>query len=919
MLRLNVTDFRADRRKLEHADQFATRGLQSEISIARLPQSALYRVAHSRTERIQNPHSAFRIPQLRGSAFRIPHSPFGNGLCCCVLILCLSCGGRAQSLPDAISAWQKGDYGSAEKSLAQLAQQSDPGGRRAYVRVLIEVGKYAEAESAARAGGNDARLSPVLSEALRQQGKYAEAEVAVASSSSPAARFAYAELLARRGQTDRSREVYQAIVSGVRPSPNRERQRSDATGVDVENEIAVAQSMRRLEDFHGANALFQDLLDWYPDSSEIRLAWADLFLEKYNPAEATGLYDEILKKNPRQPLALVGLARCLSDRAEPRVSQLLDKALETNPRLVGALQMRARQLIEEEQYQPAAEQLAAAEKIDAQDLDTWALRAALAYFTRQDFQKYLDQIAAVNPHYGEAWLQLGQLCVSQKRFEQAVAFFRKAIEADPRLWRAYAALGINLLRLAEDREGKEALERAYAGDPFNIWTVNTLRLLDSLKHYRETQTPHFRVRIHTREEVLRELAEDLLEKSYDVLSRRYGFSPPFKTSVEFYPNHEDFAVRTLGVPGLGALGATFGKVVALDSPAARKRGEYNWASTLRHEVAHVFTLNLSDMKVPRWLTEGLSTYEERLAHPGWGKGIDPMFVQAAQKGTLLPLKELSAGFLHPKHPEQILISYAQGALVSEYLAEKYGWEKICRLLQAFRDKSEAEAFQSVYGKSLDQLDAEFKAYLKPRVERVAAQLNPNVDTEYAKLVRAGEDYFKNSEWARAAEAYRRAVTLEAEPKYPVNVFLRLGETEEKLGRSDAAMEALLKAGELSETAEEAYRRAFDLALKHDRRDVAAAAYENLLFLYPADADLHLSMGQARLKWNQPEQAVVPLRRATELSTGDAAQAHYLLGRAYWATGKPELARKAVLAALDIAPGFEKAQQLLLQIAEGRKQ
>jgi tetratricopeptide (TPR) repeat protein len=862
------------------------------------------------SKRFRIPHSAIRNPQLGGSAFR-------NGFCICVLIACLSCGGRAQSLPEAINAWRTGDYSLAEKSLAQLAQRGDTTARVAYARVLIELGKYAEAEAAARAAANEPRLSLPLSEALRLQGKYAEAEAAVAASTSPASQFAYAELLARRGQSARSRQIYQAIVSAPRPSPNRQRQRSDAAE-EIENAIAMAQAMRRLEDFHGANALFQDLLDWYPDSIEIRLAWADLFLEKYNPAEATGLYDEVLKKNPRHPLALVGSARCTFDSADPRVNQSLEKALQANPRLAAAFQMRARQLIEEEQYQQAADQLGAAEKIDSHDLDTWSLRAALAYFTRQDFQRYVEQIAAVNPHYGEVWLQLGQLCVSQKRFEQAVAFFRKAIEADSRLWRAHAALGMNLLRLAEDREGKEALERAYAGDPFNIWTVNTLRLLDSLKNYRESRTAHFRVRIHNREEVLRELAEDLLEKSFDVLSRRYGFSPSFQTSVEFYPNHEDFAVRTLGMPGLGALGATFGKVVALDSPAARKRGEYNWASTLRHEVAHVFTLNLSDMKVPRWLTEGLSTYEERLAHPGWGKGIDPLFVQSAQKGALLPLKELSAGFLHPKYPEQMMISYAQASLVSECLVEKYGWEKMRQVLQALRDKDESEAFQSVYGKSLDQLDAEFKTFVKPRVERVALQLNQNAGTEYAKLVRAGEDAFKNSDWAKAADSYRRAAALESEPKYPVNVYLRLAEAEEKLGRDEAAMDAFLKAGQLFETAEEAYRRAFDLAIKRDKREVAATAYENLLFLYPADADIHLSMGQAWLKWNQPEQAVVPLKRATELSTGDAAQAHYLLGRAYWATGKPDQARKAVLAALDIAPGFEKAQQLLLQIAEGRK-
>ena len=60
--------------------------------------------------------------------------------------------------------------------------------------------------------------------------------------------------------------------------------------------------------------------------------------------------------------------------------------------------------------------------------------------------------------------------------------------------------------------------------------------------------------------------------------------------VEVYPDHEDFAVRTLGMPGLGALGVTFGNVVAMDSPSGRKPGDFHWASTLRHEMSHVFVL-----------------------------------------------------------------------------------------------------------------------------------------------------------------------------------------------------------------------------------------------------------------------------------------------------------------------------------------
>jgi len=59
--------------------------------------------------------------------------------------------------------------------------------------------------------------------------------------------------------------------------------------------------------------------------------------------------------------------------------------------------------------------------------------------------------------------------------------------------------------------------------------------------------------------------------------------------VEVYPDHEDFAVRTLGMPGLGALGvtftsATYGSSSPWTSPSGRPPGSFHWASTLWHEM-----------------------------------------------------------------------------------------------------------------------------------------------------------------------------------------------------------------------------------------------------------------------------------------------------------------------------------------------
>ncbi len=92
---------------------------------------------------------------------------------------------------------------------------------------------------------------------------------------------------------------------------------------------------------------------------------------------------------------------------------------------------------------------------------------------------------------------------------------------------------------------------------------------------------------------------------------------PGPVQVEVYPDHEDFAVRTMGMPGLGALGVTFGEVVAMDSPSARKPGDFNWGATLWHEMSHVFILTATNHRVPRWFTEGLAVHEEGEHSPEW--------------------------------------------------------------------------------------------------------------------------------------------------------------------------------------------------------------------------------------------------------------------------------------------------------------
>ena len=89
----------------------------------------------------------------------------------------------------------------------------------------------------------------------------------------------------------------------------------------------------------------------------------------------------------------------------------------------------------------------------------------------------------------------------------------------------------------------------------------------------------------------------------------------------------------------------------MDSPSGRQPGEFHWASTLWHEMSHVFILTATNHRVPRWFTEGLAVHEETEASPEWGDRMTPDIVVAIRDKKLLPVADLDRGFIRPEYPD----------------------------------------------------------------------------------------------------------------------------------------------------------------------------------------------------------------------------------------------------------------------------
>ena len=364
-----------------------------------------------------------------------------------------------------------------------------------------------------------------------------------------------------------------------------------------------------LEDWTAARDAFRDATQPASSPALYKVRWGMLMHERFNNKDAADLFQEAIAKDPSTAAAYLGLATVSAEDYSGQASEFLAKAEALDPKLAAAHELAAKIALENDNRELAATEADKAIALEDDALDAMAIHAALELIADRPPDAWFAKIAAINPHYGEGYQQVAHHLELHYRFNDSAVYDRKAIEADPKLWSAHAALGIELMRLGKDDEPLKELELAYNNGYKNPATVNSLRLLDSYKNYDTTRDSTTVIRLDKKEnDLLLPYVQAELHTILDTYSKKYGMTLPAPVQVEMYPNHEDFAVRTMGMPGLGALGVTFGEVVAMDSPSGRKPGEFNWGATLWHEMSHVYIITATNQRVPRWFTEGLAVH-----------------------------------------------------------------------------------------------------------------------------------------------------------------------------------------------------------------------------------------------------------------------------------------------------------------------
>jgi tetratricopeptide (TPR) repeat protein len=796
----------------------------------------------------------------------------------------------------------------------------------ARVRALAESGRLAEAEQAARGGG--AALLVPLGEVLALRGRIAAAESAFAAAArgtGPERRSAQAglaELAARRGNLDAARRHAGALVAAYE---------GDGARWSVEEKTAAGRAYAVLapDDAEAARAAlraFDAAIAADSSATEPQLRTGDLFLDHYNAPDAEASYQAVLARFPQNARALLGMARVQQFQGSPRALETVRRSLAANPSLAPALVLLGELHLDSEAHDSAAAAGRGALGVDSTALGGWALlgAAALLQGDSAGYAAARSGAGRFHPRPAAFFAQMAEWMARHRRYAEAVSLGRQGVGLDPESSRALGVLGINELRIGAMDSGRAHLERAFQRDPFHVWYKNTLDLLDAMRGFRTVTTGRFQIVAPAREaELLTSYLAPLLEEAYDTLAARYEYRPPTPVRIELFGRHADFSVRTAGLTGLGALGVSFGTVLAMDAPSAREAGSFNWGSTAWHELAHTFTLGLSRHKVPRWFSEGLSVLEERRARPGWGAGPSVAFLAAFKGDQLLAMNRLNEGFVRPSHPAEIQFSYYQASLVCQMIEERWGRSALLAMLKGYGDGlSTPGVFQRVLGVSEDELGRRFVAWARQRFAAPLQAIAPwdgrsPPQGEYVTLVREGKRLLDAGNREEARAKLERAAALFPEYVGEDAPLVLLATLAVARGDRRAAVEALGRYNAVDESSWEPNRQ--EAELREGLSDWAGVrrVLLRMIWVSPYDPGLHERLATAAERLGDHRLALAERRAVLAAGPADVAEARYQLARALLAAGDAAAARREILQVLENAPGFEKAQTLLLELSQRR--
>lgn len=823
------------------------------------------------------------------------------------------------------------------------------------VREIYLSGRYAEARKLAAeqfdAGIWNEQWPRLLIECQLATGRYAEARSTYENAiqrypTSLTLRMLGLQAYRFDGDSKRADEATRQFMQLLQSSPSRYASRDNLVAAGRYFAMRGEDARQILEYF------YDRVRDADPEFIEAYIATAELALEKGDFKEAAATLAKAEKFDANDPRIASLSAKAWENTDPAKASQFLSAALKLNPKHVPSLIDRAESEIDSEQYESASESIQQILSVNMHEPRAWSLLAVLAHLDGQYEIESLMRAAALstwreNPEVDHL---IGKKLSQKYRFAEGAVYQRRSLELDPDYSAASFQLAQDLLRLGEDENGWELAQTISKDDPYNVVAHNLVTLNDRVRGFTRIASDGIEVRMDPAEAKLYGGAVmDLLREAKGVLCEKYRVVPNAPIVVEIFPEQGDFAIRTFGLPGgAGFLGVCFGRVITANSPASQGASPANWQSVLWHEFCHVVTLEKTHNRMPRWLSEGISVYEERQREPSWGESMTPTYREMMLGDDLTSVSQLSAAFLSPKSPMHLQFAYYESSLVVEYLIEKHGLDSLLKILDDLADGiSMPDALGRNIG-STEKLDADFASFATelandwaagaefnrdelpdeatPEQTKTWIEANPN---NYWALLAKAKSQVAAKDFDEAKLTLQRIVEVGAVTGQRDGPLVMLADVYRKLNDSTNEQATLVRITTLSSNALDEIERLIQISREQSDWEALLRYGEQYLAIQPlvetgyravVDACTHLDSSDAGETTNQSrERAVAGLTALAILDPVDPAGVDFQIAKLMAKMNRNDEAKRHVLKALDEAPRYRDAHRLLLQLESGDPQ
>jgi tetratricopeptide (TPR) repeat protein len=317
--------------------------------------------------------------------------------------------------------------------------------------------------------------------------------------------------------------------------------------------------------------------------------------------------------------------------------------------------------------------------------------------------------------------------------------------------------------------------------------------------------------------------------------------------------------------------------------------------------------------------------------------MNAQYRQMIVDGEMAPVSQLSSAFLAPKTPLHLQFAYFQSAMVVEFLVERFGLDALQQILVDLGEGLEINEALIRNTLPLGELDNQFATYAEKRVEDWAPkatweELELPASADSAALAAFLKDHPQNAialqryarrlitekKFAEALEAAQRLLELQPEDISAENAYMMIAVAHHELGNTAEERKALEALTSRDGDATDAHHRLMEIGEEAEDWQCVADNSRRLLAVNPLIVAPHRSLAKAAEELGLRDDAIRSYRALLKFETTDLAHTHFRLAALLNEKGDTDAAKRQVLMALDAAPRFREAHQLLLELAGAEK-